>query len=265
MRISLHERTHDGASVALWMGTRPLPSIPRRTIDRPMLTLRNAFYAAGLALALAAASHSSAEAQSTVARWRGGGNEQLIDQAVRRYGYRPNRLTNAQVRAIHNAWTELFGTTTRRASLNRAQATAIVYMALVEPHERGQGGFGRPRDDYDRPPVVEYDDGYGGGTSGWGAGCDQMQADAYRLGTLVSAPESNGGLFVAEPEQGRARSLARQIQERAVQCRATAAADRAGDVLSLLSEQLPERSQVERRVNALKQAIQQASPGRPRR
>lgn len=238
-----------------------------------MLTLRKAFYAAGLALALAAASHSSAEAQSTVARWRGGNNEQLIDQAVRRYGYRPNRLTDAQVRAINNAWTELFGTTTRRPSLNRAQATAIVYMALVEPRDRGRDGYDRPRDDYGRPGGVwdadEYEGGYGGGydgrPGGWGAECDQLEADAYRLGTLISAPENNSGLFVVEPERGRARSLARQIQERAVQCRATAAADRAGEVLSLLSEQLPERSQVERRVNALKQAIQQASPGRPRR
>lgn len=234
-----------------------------------MLTLRKAFYAAGLALALAAASHSSAEAQPTVARWRGGGNEQLIDQAVRRYGYRPNRLTDAQVRAINHAWTELLGTTTRRASLNRAQATAIVYLALVEPHERGRGGYDRPRDDYDRPGGVwdadEYGGGYGGRPGGWGAECGQLEADAYRLGTLISAPENNSGLFVVEPERGRARSLARQIQERAVQCRATAAADRAGEVLSLLSEPLPERTQVERRVNALKQAIRQAFPGRPRR
>jgi hypothetical protein len=234
-----------------------------------MLTIRKIACAAGLALALAAASHAPAEAQSTVARWRGGGNEQLIDQAVRRYGYRPNRLTDAQVRAINNAWTELLGNTTRRASLNRAQATAIVYLALVEPRDDGRGGYDRPRDGYDRPQVEDYDNGYGGGydgrPGGWGAECDQLEADAYRLGTLISAPESNSGLFVAEPERGRARGLARQIQERAVQCRATAAADRAGEVLALLSEALPERSQVERRVNALKQAIQQASPGRPRR
>ncbi len=230
-----------------------------------MLTLRNALYAAGLALALAAASHSPADAQAAVARWRGGGNEQLIDQAVRRYGYRPNRLSDAQVRAINDAWTELLGTTTRRAPLNRAQATAIVYLALVEPNDDGRGGYGRPRDDYDRPGDDGWDGGYDGRPGSWGAACAQMEADAYRLGTLISAPEGRSGLFVAEPERGRARTLAQQIQERAVQCRATAAADRAGDVLRLLSETLPERSQAERRVDALKQAIQQASPGRPRR
>jgi hypothetical protein len=236
-----------------------------------MLTLRRIFHAAGLALALAAASHRSADAQASVARWRGSGNEQLIDQAVRRYGYRPNRLTDTQVRAINDAWTELLGTTTRRAPLNRAQATAIVYLALVEPNDDGRGGYGR--DDYDRPGGGYGNGpgsgGYGGGGYGgrpgaWGAECDQMESDAYRLGTLISAPANNGGLFVVDPERGRARSLARQIQERALQCRATAAADRAAEVLTVLSETLPSRSTAEQRVNALKQAIQ-AAPGRPRR
>jgi hypothetical protein len=238
-----------------------------------MLTIRRVLYAAGLALALAAASHSPADAQASVARWRGSGNEQLIDQAVRRYGYRPNRLTDAQVRAINDAWTELLGTTTRRAPLNRAQATAIVYLALVEPRDDGRGGYD-PRDEYDRPGGgYGSGDGYGSGSGGgyggrpgtWGAECDQMESDAYRLGTLISAPEHNSGLFVVDPERVRARSLARQIQERAVQCRATAAADRAAEVLAVLSETLPSRTVAEQRVNALKLAIQQAAPGRARR
>lgn len=237
-----------------------------------MFTIRRLLAAAGIALALSGASHAPADAQATVARWRGGGNEQLIDQAVRRYGYRPNRLTDAQVRAINDAWTELVGGPgTRRASLNRAQATAIVYMALVEPYDDGRGGHGRG-DGYERPGGVRDDDGggygngggYGGPPGGWSAECDQLEADAYRLGTLVSAPERNAGLFVAEPEKARARSLARQIQDRAVQCRATPAADRAAEVLTALSEALPERTVVEARVNALKVAIQQSS-GRPRR
>ena len=234
-----------------------------------MPTIRKILYAAGLALALAT-SHAPADAQAAVARWRGNGNEQLIDQAVRRYGYRPNRLTDQQVRAINNAWTELLGQGqgTRRVPLTRAQATAIVYMALVEPHDEDYRGRDRDRDEYDRPGGG-YGGGYNGGGSGggrpggwWGAECDQMESDAYRLGTLVSAPESNSGLFVNEPERGRARALARQVQERAVQCRATAVADRAADVLTGLSEALPRRNAVENRVNALKLAIREASPGR---
>lgn len=223
-----------------------------------MFTIRKALYAAGLALALAAASHTSADAQASTARWRGTGNEQLIEQAVRRYGYRPNRLTDAQLHALNRAWADLMGPSTRRVSLNRAQATAIVYLALVEPSEGAYAD--RDRDD-DRPGS-----GYGGGPGGrpgtWSAACDEMEADAYRLGNLVSAPRGNGGLFVDEPERGRARALARQIQERAVQCRATPAADRAGEVLAALSAQLPRRDAVENRVNALKLAIQQSAPPR---
>jgi len=219
-----------------------------------MLTLRTSLIAAGLALALSSLSPLPAGAQTTVARWRGSGNEQLIEQAVRRFGYTPGRLTDAQVRAINDAWTELLGATTRRAPLNETQATAIVYMALVHPNG-GRPGAGSTPPARPQPRPLPWT---------WDAECDQMQADAYRLGNLISAPASNGGLFVAEPERGRARALARQIQERAVQCRALAAADRAGDVMATLSDSLPYRTTVEARVDALKRAIQEATPG-PRR
>ena len=217
-----------------------------------MPTLRNAIHAASLALILAAASHAPADAQASVARWRGSGNEQLIEQAVRRYGYRPNRLTDAQVHAINRAWAELLGSSTRPVALNRAQATAIVYLALVEPRESAYAD----RDD-DYTPGGGY-----GGRPAWTAECDQMEADAYRLGNLVSAPQSGSGLFVNEPERGRARTLARQIQERAVQCRASSVADRAGDVMEALAAGLPSRTAVANRVDALKLAIRQAAPTR---
>lgn len=224
-----------------------------------MSSIRTVFSAAFLALTLAAASAESVQAQgqATAAAWRGNRNEQLIDQAVRRFGYRPNRLTQRQVDAIHRAWDELLGpgSSRRRVHLNRTQATAIVYMALV--HREQDGAYDLPRDRDDR-------DGWRDRPAYWTAECDQLQADAYRLGNLVAAPESNAGLFVQEPERGRARALARQIQERAVECRATEAADRAGEVLRLLADQLPEREAVSRRVDALKQAIQRAEPGRRR-
>jgi hypothetical protein len=252
-----------GAAVAILHRTQRDRTPPRDT-DTSMRILSRSLFAAGLALALAAA-HLPAAAQSTVARWRGSGNEQMIDEAVRGFGFRPNRLTDAQLRAIDRAWGELLGHTTRRAALNRTQATAIVYMALVHP-ERGYGrpgggGYGYGYDE-------EYDDdGYGrpggGRPGGWDAGCDQMEADAYRLGNLVSAPaDGSASLFVTDPDRGRARTLARQIQERAIECRATAAADRAGEVMAALAEAIPRRSDVAPRVEALKRAIQAGGPRR---
>jgi hypothetical protein len=185
-------------------------------------------------------------------------NAQRIDDALREFGWRPSRLTSHQVRAINDAWRELLGPAPRGLVLTRRQAVAIVYVALEHDADRHDDPY-RPdrredrRDDRrdDRRPV-------------WGAECDGMQGDAYRLGLLVSAPERGSGLFVQEPELTRARSLARQIQEQAIRCRALGVADRAGEILTALSATLPGRSDVERRVNALKREIEDTSPVRSR-
>ncbi|HEX2209015.1 MAG TPA: hypothetical protein VHG93_15155 [Longimicrobium sp.] len=101
-----------------------------------MIRIRKVLALAALALALASAADVQAQSsvQSGMTRWRGSRSEQLINQAVRYYGFRPNRLTAAQVDAIQDTWFQLFGATGRR-TLSRAQATAIVYMALVHPYE----------------------------------------------------------------------------------------------------------------------------------
>lgn len=201
----------------------------------------------------------SASARSGWSRWRGSRSEQLINQAVRHFGYRPSRLTNRQVDAIQDTWYELFGGQGARHALTQRQATAIVYMALVHPYQGdgfyeddrpgrnrpGSGWNDRPGGGYDDPPPYGDD------------ACTQMESDAYRLGNLISAPEVNTGLFVVDPEKGRARALARQIQQSAIECRVSTVADRAAEVLTALSAPLPGRSEVESRITALKQAIQQ--------
>lgn len=231
-----------------------------------------ALVAFGVALSTAADAQAQSSVQASAAHWRGSRSEQFIDQAVRHYGFRANRLTDRQVAAIQDTWLELFGGPGARRTLTRQQATAIVYMALVFPYEeegwynegRG-GGYGGGRGD--RPGG-----GYGGGRDdrpggGYDDGppyrdeaCVQMEADVYRLENLVIG--TGNGLFVTDPDKGRARTLARQIQQRAVECRASQVADRAGDVLRLLAEPLPSRSDVQTRINALKQAIQQTGRGR---
>ncbi|HEV3049491.1 MAG TPA: hypothetical protein VGX50_04245 [Longimicrobium sp.] len=233
-----------------------------------MIRIHKIFAFAALALTLSTAVDARAQSsvQAGVAHWNGSRNEQLINQAVRHYGFRPNRLTRTQITAIQDAWYELLGTGSGRRPLSRAQATAIVYMALVQPYEedgwydegRPSGGWqGGGRDDR---PGGGYDDDappYRPGDA-----CVQMESDAYRLENIVISSGGSGGLFVMDPEKGRARTLARQIQQRAVECRASAVADRASDVLNVLAAQLPSRSDVQTRVNALKQAIQQANRGR---
>jgi|GEM_PF-4916622 len=241
-----------------------------------MIRIRNILAFAALALALASAADVQAQSsvQAGAAHWRGSRNEQQINHAVRYYGFRPNRLTERQVRSIQDAWYELLGGQSSRRTLSRAQATAIVYLALVHPNEqdgwyedgrpgRGYGGGrqsggwndDRPGDGYDDRPGGGYDDAPPYRTDD---ACMQMESDAYRLENLIRAPEVNTGLFVVDPEKGRARALTRQIQQRAVECRATAVADRAADILTALSAPLPSRSDLEARVSSLKQAIQQS-------
>lgn len=234
-------------------GTRRLNPMDRTT---PMPSLRTLICTAAAVLALAASLPAPADAQASTAHWRGTRSERLIDRAVRFYGFNPGRLTGEQTAAINRMWAELLGPGSRRAALTPNQATAIVYMALVFPDEE-EGGWYPDRPGY--PGGGYPDDGY---PSPWGRECVQMQSQAYELGNLVSASEHDPGLFVMEPDRGRARALARQIQQRAVECRATTAADRAGDVLAALSAALPSRSEVARRVDVLKRAIRDAEPDR---
>lgn len=242
-----------------------------------MIRIRKLIALAAFSLALAPAAEARAQSSSPqsiqageygMSRWRGSRNGQLLNDAVRYYGFRPNRLTNRQMDAIQETWYELFGST--RRTLTRAQATAVVYMALVHPYEDEgfyddgrpgrPGGWDRPGGGHDRPGGGRNDrpgGGYDNVPPYRGDVCLQMESDAYRLGNMISAPGVNSGLFIVDPEKGQARTLARQIQQRAIECRATGVADRAAEVLTALSAPLPGRADLERRVDVLKEAIQQ--------
>jgi hypothetical protein len=157
-----------------------------------------------------------------------------IDEAIRYYGHNPARLRPAQRAAIDQAIDELFpDSRRRRQALNRSQATAAVYMALVFPTERG--GPGRV---VGPPPRRD--------------ACTRVERLAYDMENVLNGGSS---LFVGDHEKRQIRSLAVEAQRGAVDCRNHAAADIAGDVLQSLSPSLPSRSTVARHVRDLKLAL----------
>lgn len=233
----------------------------------PLQSLRLA--AAALALAAFAAAPLAAQstqqrrppAVPTVSNVREA-NQALIDQAVRRAGFRPGRLTPGQVDAIEDAWADLLPEANpRRYRLNRAQAAALVYLALVEGDDRyGRPGSGGRYDD-DRYDDDRYDDRPGSGPGFPGGGdrlraCREMDERAFEIGNIV---DTGGVTFFLDPqEKERVRNLAREVQRTAVARGDRAVADRAGDVISSVSEALPHKNDVRPRVQALKSALEQA-------
>lgn len=174
-----------------------------------------------------------------------------MDAALRYYGIDPYRLTREQSYALDRMRAELAGESGDRRGLTRTQATAIVYMALVFPREArndGRDGYGDDRG------------GYGQTNGGWGreprpGRCTEVEQQAYELGNVVSGSARNAGLFVSDAEKVRARSLARGIQQGALQCGNRDAADVAGEIIEELAENLPERSEIGQRVAELKSAL----------
>ena len=68
-------------------------------------------------------------------------NHALLVRAVREAGYDPQRLRANEQQALRSAWSRLFPEADPRTyNLNAAQATALVYIALVYPRDGGRGG-----------------------------------------------------------------------------------------------------------------------------
>lgn len=215
-----------------------------------MPNLRSSLVLALLVLGGApAASHAQSSSSGSVRVQAPGRVDSQMEAALRYYGIDPHRLTREQSYALDRMRAELAGGD--RRALTRTQATAIVYMALVFPREAGDG----------------YGDGYGGGRGGYGqenggwgrdprpGRCTEVEQQAYELGNVVSGSGRNTGLFVSDAEKVRARSLARTIQQGALQCGNRDAADVAGEIMRELADNLPERSEIGQRVAELKGAL----------
>lgn len=208
-----------------------------------------------------AASADVAAATATFHRSFGGSsigtrNRQLLEDALREFGFRPDRLRRADVQAIDRTLAELVpGADRQRYGLNRTQAQAVIYMALVHRRGGGGGGWNDAWDDDDRYP-----------SRGGYPACRDMEVRAYDLDNAVAGTNDWGaGMFLDQDERRRARELTREVQTLALQCGARGVADRSSELLRLLGENLPNRGQVVRRIDAIKQAIRDEDRGGRRR
>ena len=235
-------------------------------------TLRTGAFLAALSLAAAPAAHAQVQTEEAPDFFRSGvqgytysRNRELINEAIRDFGYRPSRLRRSEMEAIDRAWARLVpGVDRRRYALNQEQATAIVYMALV--HRRG--GYGRYDNGRDGGQWDGRDGRDGGRWDGRDYGrldgrdddvrgprpigaCGEVDVRAYDLYNQVSGQSS---MFLSADEKQRIRSLATEIQRESLRCGDRNVADRAGDVLASLAPSLASREDVARRARALRDA-----------
>lgn len=191
------------------------------------MTRRTLRLAAVLALVLA----GGASAQAPAAR-----DEPVLERALRHYRFDPDAL-DADAHAALARTREALIPDPDGHPLNRTQAMAIVYMALVFPVEQEEPRPGERRR------------------------CRGLAAQVYALGNLVE-PRTGAGLFVTEPdEQRRIRHAASRIQQEALRCASFPLADRAGEVLSELGRNLPTRSTLGETVVAMKAIVRAGGDG----
>jgi hypothetical protein len=189
-------------------------------------------------------------------------NSRLMAEVLREFGYSPDRLGRRQQERLDEVRYRLFPDAPRQR-LNRSQAVAVVYVALVYPRGTGGGRGG-------------WDGGNGwGGGDGWdddrdrdrpsyGGRCAEIDTGVYALLNMVRGGGDGFG-FIDEEDKVRIQARATQVQSAAIARNYRQVADRAADVIGSLSAWMPERRLVAQRIDALKAAADQACGDRGQR
>ena len=195
---------------------------------------RNTLRATLAALALAITAAQPAVSQQQQARTR---NHAMVAQAAEAYGFDAGRMTAAQERAIDDAWERLLpGEDSRTYRLNRTQAMAIAYVALVLQAQPGRGGWDEEGPARPGRPGRGRDDG---------GAMDAAIQTIYDLAGVIPHSTING-VFLSAPEKERIRRDAPEIQRLALRGSCTPLADEA----SRLSQATAGSAPADRRVVA---------------
>jgi hypothetical protein len=160
----------------------------------------------------------------------------MVEQALRGHGYNPNRISQAQERALAETYRELFPERDPRWDrLNRTQATALVYMALVHPGRSGSSG---------RQPQR--------------SACETVATRVWELEDGFAPAGRGQARHLNRTEQEWLLAQAREVQRSAHLCGDRRLEDAAHELTTLLSEQRPDRERVTRQVSRMKSLVRLA-------
>lgn len=221
--------------------------------------LRAAAAALALALLLAAPALAQPQGQGQL-RAR---NQTLVAQAAEAYGFTSARFTPAQEQAIGDAWEQLLpGENQRAYRLNRTQALAIAYVALVLRASPGRGGWDDASEDDDDFGGRPGRPGGPGGPGGPGrAELREAISVAFELAAAIPSETMSNGLFLTGPEIERIRSATPEIQRRAIAGGCTSLAGEASRLAqSVAGSTLPDRRVVATQIDRLENAARQCQP-----
>jgi hypothetical protein len=178
----------------------------------------------------------SSDRSATLARgswepWQRLMNRQpAVDDALRSHGYRGDRLDRAQERALDDTFVELFpGLNPQWDRLNRTQATALVYMALV--HNTGRDPHrGTPRQAF----------------------CGTTARRVADLDLLYDPPARGRPQWLRTDEQRRLRAETEEIARLARGCGEVELLDHANAFIAYLSERRTDRERTSRYITRMK-------------
>jgi hypothetical protein len=207
--------------------TALLAALAALALGAPLATLHSQSVRLGMDAASARQVENARFADTRIPR--------VLHATLGEYGYNADRLSRAERRALEDVHGELFPRTgpLARAQLNRAQAVALVYVALVEPsRDRGWPGRGR-------------------------AVCGEAGERVYSLARAFADAGTGHRLFLSREEQEQARRGARDIQQAAAGCGQFRLADQAMDLLALLNSNLAERNRVGEQIDRMRRTVQE--------
>jgi hypothetical protein len=158
-----------------------------------------------------------------------------LEEAMREHGFRSDRLSNAQMRALDATFRQLFPEQdARRYRLNRTQASALVYMALVQPRDRLGSGPGR---------------GY----------CDDLGTLVRRMSDDFLRDNRNRSRYLDRNEQEALLRDAREVEQSARRCDHRSVEEEARTLVRLVSQRTVERDLAIRQIQRLQSIVRTAS------